>query len=320
LQLLSVKTEGYIEYEGIEPTFEEEIALKLDEDIDNVSVTLSYLSSMGLLEESQETNKFFLIEASNQIGSEGQSAERKRRFDEKKKLQIEKAPKSNALRQKQFRAKKVCEEIKYIPYIDDYTNNKRYNGNYYLVFKRDKMKCAICGSTDSLCVHHIDGYDENNPQNNEDNKMITMCRTCHARTHAGLEIQKEILESIHYFEENNESNEIGNGAVTDEKQTSISNSNSCSISQSHSCSNSTKSKKERNSYKQIINEYTDDEETEKAIFEFIQFFQAKQGCYILDKQLRQFLDNLESYGMLFDGGVRSCISNDGISYALMEIH
>lgn len=79
-------------------------------------------------------------------------------------------------------------------------------------------------------------------------------------------------------------------------------------------------KKERNSYKQIINEYTDDEETEKAIFEFIQFFQAKQGCYILDKQLRQFLDNCEHFGLLFDGGVRSCISNEGISYALMEIH
>lgn len=80
------------------------------------------------------------------------------------------------------------------------------------------------------------------------------------------------------------------------------------------------SKKERNSYKQIINEYTTDEETEKAIFEFIQFFQAKQGCYILDKQLRQFLDNCKNYALLFDGGVRSCISNDGISYALMEIH
>ena len=82
----------------------------------------------------------------------------------------------------------------------------------------------------------------------------------------------------------------------------------------------TNGKKERNSYKQIINEYTTDEETEKAIFEFIQFFQAKQGCYILDKQLRQFLDNCKNYGLLFDDGVRSCISNDGISYALMEIH
>ena len=85
LQLLSIKTEGYIEYEGIEPTFEEEVALKLDEDIDNVSVTLGYLKSVQLLEESDETNKFFLIEASDNIGSEGQSAERKRRFDERKK-------------------------------------------------------------------------------------------------------------------------------------------------------------------------------------------------------------------------------------------
>jgi hypothetical protein len=78
------------------------------------------------------------------------------------------------------------------------------------------------------------------------------------------------------------------------------------------------SKKERNSYKQIINEYTDDEETEKAIFEFIQFFQAKQGCYILDKQLRQFLDNCEHFGLLFDGGVRSCIRGESIDFALMD--
>lgn len=78
------------------------------------------------------------------------------------------------------------------------------------------------------------------------------------------------------------------------------------------------SKKERNSYKQIINEYTDDEETEKAIFEFIQFFQAKQGCYILDKQLRQFLDNCEHFGLLFEGGVRSCIRGESIDFALMD--
>lgn len=84
MQLLSVKNEGFIEYENIEPTFEEELALKLDEDLDNVGVTLNYLKSMSLIEES-DTNKFFLVEASNQIGSEGQSAERKRRFDEKKK-------------------------------------------------------------------------------------------------------------------------------------------------------------------------------------------------------------------------------------------
>lgn len=78
------------------------------------------------------------------------------------------------------------------------------------------------------------------------------------------------------------------------------------------------SKKERNSYKQIINEYTDDEETEKAIFEYIQFFQAKQGCYILDKQLLQFLENCEKYELLFAGGIKSFLTNEGIEFALME--
>lgn len=85
MQLLSVKNKGYIEYEGIEETFEEELALKLDEDLDNVIVTLNYLKTMSLFEEGEEQNTFVLVEAQNSIGSEGQSAERKRRFDNKKK-------------------------------------------------------------------------------------------------------------------------------------------------------------------------------------------------------------------------------------------
>ncbi len=93
MQLMSIKNEGYIEYEGIEPSFEEEIALKLDEDVDNVVVTINYLKSLSLMVECNEENKFFLVEASNNIGSEGQSAERKRKFDEKKK---QKALQSNS--------------------------------------------------------------------------------------------------------------------------------------------------------------------------------------------------------------------------------
>lgn len=88
MQLMSIKNEGYIEYEGIEPTFEEEIALKLDEDIDNVVVTINFLKSLSLMVECNEENKFFLVEASDNIGSEGQSAERKRKFDEKKRQKL----------------------------------------------------------------------------------------------------------------------------------------------------------------------------------------------------------------------------------------
>ena len=37
-------------FEGIEDDFMEELALELDEDTDNVKVTVSYLKSKGLIE------------------------------------------------------------------------------------------------------------------------------------------------------------------------------------------------------------------------------------------------------------------------------
>lgn len=83
MQLLSIRNEGIIQFEGIEKTFEEELALKLDEEIDDVKLTLSYLMAQNLME-LNENNEYLLIEANNNIGSEGQSAERKRLFDAKK--------------------------------------------------------------------------------------------------------------------------------------------------------------------------------------------------------------------------------------------
>lgn len=85
MQLLSVKNQGVIEYEGIEQTFAEELALKLNEDPDNVKVTLSYLASQGLIEESEDST-YLLPEALKSIGSEDQSAERVRAFRKKKAL------------------------------------------------------------------------------------------------------------------------------------------------------------------------------------------------------------------------------------------
>lgn len=82
MQLLSICNGGIINFEGIELSFEEELALKLDEQLEDVQLTLAYLKQQKLVEESDES--FLLIEACNNIGSEGQSAERKRRFDARK--------------------------------------------------------------------------------------------------------------------------------------------------------------------------------------------------------------------------------------------
>lgn len=84
MQLLSIKNNGIIEFEKIEPTFQEELALKLDEDVENVSVTLAYLQAQGLID-MNENNEFLLLEASNNIGSESESAERVRQFRENQK-------------------------------------------------------------------------------------------------------------------------------------------------------------------------------------------------------------------------------------------
>lgn len=84
LQLLSTDNDGVLYYEGIENTFAEEIASLLDEDEDNVKVTLQFLESVGLLERKSE-DEYLLTEVPFLIGSESDSAQRVRRCREKKK-------------------------------------------------------------------------------------------------------------------------------------------------------------------------------------------------------------------------------------------
>lgn len=178
-------------------------------DFDTVTIALGLFKQLGLIYE--EKDKILKITNFNEmVGSETSSAKRVREYREKKALLEEgekipkKEPKSNAIRQKQFRAKKQCEQKQHIPYIEDYINNKRYNGNYYIVIQRDKYKCALCNSIENLCVHHIDGYDELKPENSNENKMITLCRNCHSNVHAGQKIDEDTLNSIDYYIDSNE--------------------------------------------------------------------------------------------------------------------
>lgn len=85
MQLLSIKNNGVLIYEGVEDTFAEELALELDEDTENVKVTLLFLLNNGLLEETAN-NQFLMIETIQCIGSESASAERVRKHRESKKV------------------------------------------------------------------------------------------------------------------------------------------------------------------------------------------------------------------------------------------
>lgn len=84
MQLLSLKNEGILMYEGTEDNFVDEIALCIDEEPENVGVTVNYLLRQGLLEQVSETD-FLLHQTVQNIGSESSSAERVRRFRERNK-------------------------------------------------------------------------------------------------------------------------------------------------------------------------------------------------------------------------------------------
>ena len=83
LLLYAVDKNGVIEYQGIEPTLSEELALAISEDYENVGLCLSYLKSVGLAEFGQ--NELLLPEAVANVGSEVDSAERVRALRQRQK-------------------------------------------------------------------------------------------------------------------------------------------------------------------------------------------------------------------------------------------
>lgn len=87
LQLLSLQTDGVLFFEGIEESFAEELALTLDEDPENVAVTLRFLEAQQMLIQ-REDGGYILPEAQGLIGTEGDSARRMRKYRERKRSSL----------------------------------------------------------------------------------------------------------------------------------------------------------------------------------------------------------------------------------------
>jgi len=84
MMLSTLETEGIIEFEGVEKTLADELALVLDEDSDNIQVTLNFLINSGLMVDIGN-NQFFLPVVAENLGSEGASAKRVREYRERQK-------------------------------------------------------------------------------------------------------------------------------------------------------------------------------------------------------------------------------------------
>lgn len=86
--LISLKNEGKLFFDGVEENFAEEVALELDEEEENVKVTVRFLMAQGLLQLIDES-EYELTECSRMVGSESASAERMRRLRDKKASQCD---------------------------------------------------------------------------------------------------------------------------------------------------------------------------------------------------------------------------------------
>lgn len=75
IQLLSVKTGGLFQLEGMEATFEEKLVLLFDKDVGHVQETVEFLKSQGMLEQLDE-HQYLLTDAASSIGSESESSAR----------------------------------------------------------------------------------------------------------------------------------------------------------------------------------------------------------------------------------------------------
>lgn len=78
MQLKALKDDGYLYFDDVMDDFAEELALDIDENADDVRVTIQYLSRVGLLESSENGKEYFLPYVQKCIGSETASTQRSR--------------------------------------------------------------------------------------------------------------------------------------------------------------------------------------------------------------------------------------------------
>lgn len=84
IQLMSLKTDGFLKYERLLPSAEEEIAMLIDEPVNNVRLLINVLIKTGAIERLDD-NSLYLLSLQTLIGSEGSSADRVRKFRERQK-------------------------------------------------------------------------------------------------------------------------------------------------------------------------------------------------------------------------------------------
>ena len=131
MQLKALKTEGVLTWKGYEDDFVNELAIDLDEEPDNVRVTLAYLLSCGLAE-TDGAATFFLPYVIENTGSETASTQRVREFRAR-----QKALQCNA---DETQVKRICNAEKEIEKEIDTEKEKEDIRSIYLSKRDEKIE------------------------------------------------------------------------------------------------------------------------------------------------------------------------------------
>lgn len=145
MQLKSIKNEGILKYEGIENSFEEELALDIDEDLENVKVTLAFLQKHNMITQSSEED-FILKETLECIGSETDSAERKRNQRKREKSMLKKCDNVTNVSLPSHVEKEIEKDIDIEDRLDNkiiYSIKEKIEKEKQCIISEEKIKEAI---------------------------------------------------------------------------------------------------------------------------------------------------------------------------------
>lgn len=121
MQLKAMKTDGVLQYRGLGTDFVDELSIDIDEEPDDVRVTLMYLLSCGLAETNDKKTFFFPFSVAN-TGSETSSAQRMREARKKAK----EIPENNVRTLCEHRYGEIEKDIELDTEIEKENNNPIY--------------------------------------------------------------------------------------------------------------------------------------------------------------------------------------------------
>lgn len=133
--------------------------------LDTIRVALELYKRFGLVYEEQD-GTLVITDHHNLVGSETDWKDQKAAQREKK------LPKLQGC--KRLNANSLLLPSGNIQTVDE----KRYGGHGMKAFDLSGGKCEMCGSYEDLCIHHANGY------SNEQEDLYILCKTCHGIAHS----------------------------------------------------------------------------------------------------------------------------------------